>query len=104
MEAPAAHQLGTNADAKIKAATQPRLGDRAGFEPYSYQSKCRRKAGIYFGAGTGTQTLDLLLGKEALYQLSYTRTDFNWWRDSGYALSASPGSSHGDSRPRLGPL
>jgi hypothetical protein len=25
------------------------------------------------GAGTGTQTLDLLLGKEALYQLSYTR-------------------------------
>ena len=25
------------------------------------------------GAGTGTQTLGLFLGKEALYQLSYTR-------------------------------
>jgi hypothetical protein len=29
------------------------------------------------GAGTGTQTLGLFLGKEALYQLSYTRI---WWR------------------------
>ena len=26
-----------------------------------------------YGAGTGTQTLGLFLGKEALYQLSYTR-------------------------------
>jgi hypothetical protein len=29
--------------------------------------------GFFFGAGTGTQTLGLFLGKEALYQLSYTR-------------------------------
>jgi hypothetical protein len=29
---------------------------------------------ITFGAGTGIQTLGLFLGKEALYQLSYTRT------------------------------
>ncbi len=28
---------------------------------------------IISGAGTGTQTLGLFLGKEALYQLSYTR-------------------------------
>ena len=26
-----------------------------------------------FGAGNGTRTRDLLLGKQALYQLSYTR-------------------------------
>ena len=31
------------------------------------------------GAGTGTQTLGLFLGKEALYQLSYTRK-LKWWR------------------------
>jgi hypothetical protein len=37
--------------------------------------------GFYFGAGTGTQTLGLFLGKEALYQLSYTRVRLNfWWR------------------------
>ena len=29
------------------------------------------------GAGTGTQTLGLFLGKEALYQLSYTRISLN---------------------------
>ena len=35
---------------------------------------------IISGAGTGTQTRGLFLGKEALYQLSYTRV--KWWRDS----------------------
>ncbi len=34
------------------------------------------------GAGTGIQTPGLFLGKEALYQLSYTRASIssNWWR------------------------
>ena len=30
--------------------------------------------GLSWKAGNGTRTRDLLLGKQALYQLSYTRT------------------------------
>ena len=35
---------------------------------------------LIFGAGTETQTRGLFLGKEALYQLSYTRICIKWWR------------------------
>ena len=35
--------------------------------------------GILIGAGEETQTLDLFLGKEALYQLSYTRIIFLYY-------------------------
>ncbi len=35
--------------------------------------------GFNIGAGEETQTLDLFLGKEALYQLSYTRMILFWW-------------------------
>ena len=36
--------------------------------------RCRRQiAGCFFRAGEGTRTLDIQLGKLALYQLSYAR-------------------------------
>jgi hypothetical protein len=37
------------------------------------KKKSIHKIDPFFGAGEETQTLDLFLGKEALYQLSYTR-------------------------------
>ena len=46
------------------------------FEPRSAHrpNKKPQKWGTLFGAGEETQTPGLFLGKEALYQLSYTRT------------------------------
>lgn len=38
------------------------------------QQNTRRSVGAAHKAGNGTRTRDLLLGKQALYQLSYTRT------------------------------
>jgi hypothetical protein len=37
------------------------------------RKKASIRAGFLFGAGDGTQTRDLCLGKAALYQLSYSR-------------------------------
>ena len=39
-------------------------------------------------AGEGTRTLDSLLGRQELYQLSYSRTDFNHWAKSKYEKSS----------------
>ena len=44
---------------------------------YFTRIKAPLARGFYSGAGTGTQTLGLFLGKEALYQLSYTRIYFS---------------------------
>jgi hypothetical protein len=41
--------------------------------------------GNLFGAGKETRTLDIFLGKEVLYQLSYTRELF-WWMLQGLNL------------------
>ena len=38
------------------------------------QIKGHELVGLSWKAGNGTRTRDLLLGKQALYQLSYTRT------------------------------
>ena len=55
-------------------AIKPALG-AFGFSSQFPINRKSRAWGLdtFYGAGTGTQTRGLFLGKEALYQLSYTR-------------------------------
>jgi hypothetical protein len=50
----------------------------------------------FHGAGEETQTLDLFLGKEALYQLSYTRITLSIIRGSGRFFKSFVYSLRGD--------
>jgi hypothetical protein len=55
--------------------------------------KTARRAVFLFGAGNGTQTRDLCLGKASLYQLSYSRVITNRSRNYSCRIRLSTGKS-----------
>src|SRR5882672_3662249 len=76
--------------------------------PYTtlFRSSARRGAG---GAGEGTRTLDINLGKVALYQLSYARVcgglaggcAARWWQPTGWS-GRDTSQERGVQRPCIG--